>query len=163
MNPASAQVQVNLDNYETQAAGEFPPIPAGIYPGKIDDAKLDETRDGGWPMYVYRFVIEDGEYRGRNFWHRRPVLLNVPGKKDTIGWIKGDAKVLGIGLGHASTLLDLAKVMVREALGRRCAIKIGFGKGEYADKNEIKALLSLDSLPTSDGSGNDSGPLRVDE
>lgn len=161
MNPAAAQAQVNLDNYETQAAGEFPPIPAGVYPGKCDDVKLDETRDGGWPMYVWRFVIEDGEYKGRNFWHRRPVLLNVPGKKDTIGWIKGDAKVMGIGLGKASTILDLAKVMVREALGRRAALKIGFGKGEYADKNEIKALMPLDRLEDAATTGGE--PIRVDE
>lgn len=146
MRPEASQIVVNLGETPEQVAGEYPTIPEGLYATKVTDAKLEETKQDGWPMVTYTLTIQDGEYLGRLLWHRRPLIPPGQAKKSTIGFAKADARALGLTVPVQATLLDLARFMVREGFGRLVAARVGFGRGEYADRNEVKGLFPYADL-----------------
>lgn len=155
MNPKAGTIVVDVDGTET--AGEFPPIPEGTYACKVIDAKLEETR-AGWPMPTFTLEVQDGEYKGRRVWHRRPVMPPDGEKKGTIAFVKADAEAFGVTL-TKSSVLDLARMLTKEGFGKQVAAKVGFGTGDYADKNEVKRLLPISTL---DGYQSE-GPVLLDE
>jgi hypothetical protein len=52
----------------TEAAGDFEPIPAGTYEARLMDGELFQSRHGT-PGYKLTFVIAEGEYANRRCWH----------------------------------------------------------------------------------------------
>lgn len=134
---------VDFEAEEAITPGEFPPIPADDYLVKVTEPKLEETKKGA-PMYTLTLEIVDGEFKGRKLWHRRPVMAPKEGvTKGTLGFVKADAKALRVSLGQTK-VGEAAKTIVRESRGRMVVARVGFGAGDYANRNEVKALLPSD-------------------
>lgn len=53
---------------ETQAAGEFVPLPPGDYECDVTGAELNKSRSKGTPGYKLEFTVRDGEFKGRKLW-----------------------------------------------------------------------------------------------
>ena len=54
---------------ETEAAGEFEPLPAGEYVARIIGGELTTSRTNATPGYKLTFRVLEGEHEGRQFWH----------------------------------------------------------------------------------------------
>lgn len=143
MNQNLYEEVVNFEAVDEASFGDFPPIPADDYIVRVLESKLEETKKGS-PMYTLTLEVVDGEFKGRRLWHRRPVMSPREGvTKGTLGFVKADAKALRVSLG-ATKVGEAAKTMVRESRGRMVVARVGFGTGDYAAKNEVKALLPSD-------------------
>lgn len=53
---------------ETEAAGDMVVVPRGDYRCRITDGEL-VTSKGNTPGYAVTFTVDDGEHKGRKFWH----------------------------------------------------------------------------------------------
>lgn len=53
---------------ETEAAGEFEPLPAGEYVARIIGGELESSRTNSTPGYKLTFCVLEGEHAGRKFW-----------------------------------------------------------------------------------------------
>ena len=53
----------------TQAAGEFGLLPADEYVCHVERGELETSRSNGTPRYKLKFVVIDGEHKGRKVWH----------------------------------------------------------------------------------------------
>ena len=54
---------------ETEAAGEFGPLPPGEYTAHIVNGELEQSQRKGTPGYKLEFKVIEGEHIGRHFWH----------------------------------------------------------------------------------------------
>lgn len=54
---------------ETQPASELAPLPAGEYIARIIIGELSASRRNETPCYHLVFVVAEGDYTGRRFWH----------------------------------------------------------------------------------------------
>ncbi|MDR7534529.1 MAG: DUF669 domain-containing protein [Armatimonadota bacterium] len=142
MSEVALQDEVlNLEVTEPASTGDFPPIPEGMYNARVRESAFEVSRRGA-PMYALTLEIVDGEYRGRLQWHRRPVMAS------TAAFVKADLQALNVPVPRGNVnASDIARHVAREARGRLVTIKVGFGKGDYANRNEVKALLPADVEP----------------
>jgi hypothetical protein len=53
----------------TEAAGEFGPVPRGVYVCHATKGELESSRSKSTPGYKVEFTILDGEFKGRKLWH----------------------------------------------------------------------------------------------
>lgn len=53
----------------TEAAGDFEPLPPGVYVARIATGELFTARTNGTPGYKLTFVVLEGEHAGQKFWH----------------------------------------------------------------------------------------------
>lgn len=53
----------------TQAAGEFVPVPRGEYVCHVTKGEAKEIGSKETPTYQIEFTVIDGEYAGRRLWH----------------------------------------------------------------------------------------------
>ncbi len=53
----------------TEAAGDFCPLPSGVYEARIVSGELEKSRNKATPSYKLEFIVVAGEYVGRKFWH----------------------------------------------------------------------------------------------
>lgn len=122
---------------EAQAAGaqtDFEPIPAGDYEASVKEAKAGTSKKGD-PQLVVTLRIEDGAHKGRLQWAR---MTFVPG--NGIGTAINLRQLDALG---ATPLLEQGGSLEQVAAfltGKRCVVKVGFGKDSYADKNEVKDI-----------------------
>jgi len=54
---------------ETEAAGDYAPLPPGDYIAHIIRGELTKSRTKETPGYKLTFRVLDGEHAGRQFWH----------------------------------------------------------------------------------------------
>jgi hypothetical protein len=121
----------------TEAASDYGKIPAGEYTADIVAGEAIEGRANGTPGYRLTFVVVDGDFSGRRFWHDL--------------WFTEKA------LPQAKR--DLAKIGVTELkqLDRhlpavfRCTVKLGLRRdGEY-EANHVRRFEVLEAtLPKPD-------------
>ena len=52
----------------TEAAGDFGPVPRGEYVCHVTKGELETSRSKGTPGYKVEFTILDGEFKGRKLW-----------------------------------------------------------------------------------------------
>ena len=52
----------------TQAAGDFGPVPRGEYVCHVSKGELESSRLNRTPGYKIEFTVIDGEFRGRKLW-----------------------------------------------------------------------------------------------
>jgi len=130
---------LNLDLVDAATPGKYPPIPEGEYTLKVMDTSPEPSKNGK-PMYTLVMDVIDGEYRGKKLWHRRPVQAS------TAPFVKADLQALQVKVPAGSVSAeDLARFVAREARGRLVRASVGFGTGDYADRNEVKALLPVEA------------------
>lgn len=66
----------------TAAAGEMGPLPAGNYSADIVKGELTASKTNSTPGYTLEFVVTEGEFLHRRFWHTCYLTpLAVPGTK----------------------------------------------------------------------------------
>lgn len=53
---------------ETEAAGDMVVLPRGDYRCRVTDGEL-VTSKSSTPGYTLTFTVDDGEFKGRKFWH----------------------------------------------------------------------------------------------
>jgi len=130
---------LNLDLVDAATPGKYPPIPEGEYVFRVADTSPEPAKSGK-PMYTLQFEVAEGEYKGRKQWHRRSVQAS------TAGFVKADLQALGLKVpSGAINAADLARFVAREARGRLVRGVVGFGTGDYAERNEVKALLPFEA------------------
>jgi hypothetical protein len=74
----------------TVAAGEFGPIPAGVYVCHVTDGVLVESRSNRTPGYKIEFTVIDGPYKGRKLW------LDCWLTEEAMAYTRRDLEKLGI-------------------------------------------------------------------
>jgi hypothetical protein len=107
-------------------AGEFTPLPAGVYVARIVSGALDQSKKGT-PEYCITFKVLEGEHAGRQVWHR--VYLTAA----AMPMAKRDLAKLGI------TSLDQLERPL--PVGLRCNLKLTLRKGDDgAEYNRVKTF-----------------------
>lgn len=53
----------------TEAADDFGPLPASEYLARIEAGELEASRTRNTPGYKLTFIVIEGEFAGRKFWH----------------------------------------------------------------------------------------------
>lgn len=53
----------------TAAAGEFGPVPRGVYVCHATKGELESSRSKSTPGYKVEFTIIEGDFKGRKLWH----------------------------------------------------------------------------------------------
>ena len=54
---------------QTEAAGDFGPVPRGDYVCHATKGELESSRLKGTPGYKIEFTIIEGDFKGRKLWH----------------------------------------------------------------------------------------------
>lgn len=113
----------------TEAAGDFEPIPAGTYEARLVEGKLFQSRQGT-PGYKMMFEIADGEHAGRRCWHD---LWITPA---ALAMTKRDLAKLGLN--------DLAQL--EQPLPAVFRVKLRLALHRDDDGNTYNRVRSLDVL-----------------
>src|SRR5262249_11103783 len=114
---------------ETQAAGEFAPLPPGDYTARLIDGAAT-TAKTGTPGYKLTFAVVEGEHAGRRFWHDIwPTDAALPMAKRDLG-------KLGV--------TDLDQLDNPLPAGIRCRVKLALRRDD--DGNESNRVRSFDVL-----------------
>jgi hypothetical protein len=123
---------------QTEAAGDYGPLPKGIYVARVMSGELF-TSKGGTPGYKLRFKVLEGEYAGRQFWHD---LWLTPA---ALPMTKRDLGRIGI------TSPDQLEQPL--PLGIRCQVKLALRRNDDGTEyNHVRAfeVVSIDADPTAD-------------
>lgn len=123
---------------EAEAAGDMLPVPRGEYRCRVTDGEL-VTSKGGTPGYSLVFTIDDGEHKGRKFWHTAwltPAALPMT---------KRDLAKLGV------TSLDMLERPL--PAGFVCGVKVALRvDDDGVERNRVVSFNVVDVLadPTAD-------------
>jgi hypothetical protein len=109
---------------ETEAAGEFEPLPGGEYDARIISGELTTSRNGT-PGYKLTFRVAEGEHEGRQFWN--DIWLTAA----ALPMAKRDLAKLGV------TELDQLDLPLPP--GIRCRVKLALRKDDNgAEFNKVR-------------------------
>jgi hypothetical protein len=111
----------------TEAAGEFGPLPPGEYIAHIVAGDLQASRTNGTPGYRLTFRVCEGSHEGRQFWH--DCWLTPAAMPQT----KRDLAKLGV-----ASLEQLEQPLPR---GIRCRCKLALRRDDNGDeRNRLKTF-----------------------
>ncbi len=113
----------------TQAAGEFAPLPAGDYVCHADKGELRNSRKGT-PSYCITFKVIEGECTGRLVWD--DLFLT----KAALPMAKRDLEKLGID--------SPEKLEQPLPAGIRCKVKVALRKDDHG--NETNRVVRFDVI-----------------
>ncbi|WP_169980908.1 DUF669 domain-containing protein [Tautonia rosea] len=133
----------------TDAAGEFQPIPSGVYRCLVADGKLSEAKTGT-PSFKVTFEVLDGDHAGRKVFHD---LWLTPKALPTS---KRDLAKLGIR-NPADMRRPLPSGLVAEV---KVALR---SEDDGSTFNRVVAFKVLDEAPTVDPLAPDEDDLDPDE
>ena len=54
---------------DTEAAGDFGPVPRGVYVCHVTNGELETSRSKGTPGYKIEFTVIEGDFKGRKLWY----------------------------------------------------------------------------------------------
>lgn len=114
----------------TEAAGEFEPLPGGVYVARIVAGELFAGKTNGTPGYKLAFRILEGEHVGRQFWH--DVWLT----EAALPMAKRDLAKIGVA--------SLEQLEAPLPKGIRCSVKLALRKGD--DGTVFNRVRSFDVL-----------------
>ncbi len=134
----------------TPAAGDFGPLPKGVYVCHATRGELKKSRDKGTPFFDVEFSVIEGAYIGRKLW--LPLWLTAAATPGT----KRDAAKLGI----------ISPAQFEQPLPRwwRCKVTAIIRKDDNGiERNEVKGfeVLGFDKPnadPFAPPGGSDSRP-----
>ena len=110
---------------ETEAAGEFDPLPAGEYVARIIGGELTTAKTKGTPGYKLTFRVLEGAHEGRQFWDDiwlTPAALPMA---------KRDLSKLGVS--------ELDQLEQPLPAGIRCRVKLALRKDDNgAEFNKVR-------------------------
>lgn len=117
------------------------PLPAGAYTVEVTGAELRDLRSGkGQGLNVEYTVIDPAPHARRKIWSNFNINHESP-TAEQIGREQLAALCLAVGI---QKLED-----TDELFGKILRIETGFGKGDYADKAEVKAWMAAGAPTTS--------------
>ena len=150
-NSIADTLQGDWDN--TEAAGEFSPIPKGTYQAHIARGELFTSKNKGTPGYKLVFKICEGEHTGRMIWH--DLYLTAAALPMT----KRDLGKLGI-----TSLQQLGQVLPP---GIRCKVKVTQrNDDDGTEYNRVQSfeVVGIDT-PTADpfAPGQEQGEVTAEE
>ena len=137
---------------QTEAAGDFAPLPRGDYVAHAVKGELVTSRTNGTPGYRLTFRVAEGEHAGRRFIHDAWIT------DAALPMTKRDPMKLGI-----TSLDQLEQPLPR---GIRCRVKLVLRQGENGTEfNHVRSfdVLGIDQAeaepfaPTDDGAAGDVG------
>lgn len=131
---------MKLDMTDVRIMGE--PVPAATYRVTItdfDDTKTtspDSPKYPNQPMISYEMTIQSGEQQGRK------VFQTCVLHKDLLGNLK--ALMLYSGKWTEEDLnSEIEDFEPGDLMGCEYKVKVGFGKGQFADSNQIKRVMPV--------------------
>ncbi len=105
------------EDYEQAEAPDFEEVPDGKYQVRVLKAQLGESRKGD-PMLKWDLVVLSGPHAGRH------IFKNAVITRDSIPFVKGDLKTLGLALtrfsdlpAHLEELLDKTVEITKRTKG----------------------------------------------
>ncbi len=107
------------------------PLPKGDYPVMAIASELKNTAAGNGKYIEFDLVVIEGEHKDRRLW----LKINVENpNQQAVDIGKREYKRMheAIGLSSSTRTEDLHN--------KPFVVRVGFGKGDYADKNEIKGF-----------------------
>ena len=110
-------------------ADEFDALPAGDYHAQIVESEMKTTKNGDGQMLKLTMEIISGPLEGRKIFDN--LNLNHPNEMTQRIAMQSLAKIcnaVGVAAVEDSEVLHFKPMMV----------KVGFGKGDYADRNQVK-------------------------
>lgn len=122
----------------TEAAGDFKPLPTGVYVARIASGELSKAKTGT-PGYKLCFKVLEGEHAGRLLWHDiwlTPAALPMA---------KRDLAKLGV--------TDPVQLESPLPPGIRCAVKVTLRReDDGTEHNRVKHfdVIGIDADPTAD-------------
>jgi len=122
----------------TEAAGDFTPLPAGVYVARIASGELSKAKSGT-PGYKLCFRVLEGEHAGRLLWH--DVWLTAA----ALPMAKRDLAKLGV--------LTLDQLEAPLPPGMRCTVKVTLRReDDGTEHNRVKHfdVTGIDTDPTAD-------------
>jgi len=120
----------------TAAAAELEPLPAGMYDATIVKGELFTSKEKQTPGYRLEFVVADGDFRNRRFWH--DLWLTPAALPQT----KRDATKLGV--------TDLAQLERPLPARFKCRVKLVLHKtnnGETFNKVRRFDVTDIEEIP----------------
>lgn len=126
-------VYLNRDLTDVDPDDGFKAIPAGKYTALITNSELVHTKDNDARL-LFTWCVLNGEYADRLVFGS----LMLSGKGMEMG--DRNLKKIAIAVGHPNpNLIDETE----DLHGVPCQITVGFGKGDYSDRNDIKDYKPL--------------------
>lgn len=135
--------EVNWDEVEDTAGGDYPPLPQGDYLARLDRIEIATTRSDN-EMWKLTWVIEDYPYAGRLVWDnllwgppkalsRTKLCLKRLGV-DTVGTMNVQPSMIN-GI-QATLTLDIEEYIDREEKARKKNVVVYDGYNRMAGKIE---------------------------
>jgi hypothetical protein len=132
---------------ETEAAGEFAPLPTGEYVARIIGGELMTSRTNGTPGYKLTFRVLEGEHEGRQFW------LDIWLTPAALPMAKRDLSKLGV-----TSLEQLERPLPP---GMRCRVKLALRKED--DNSEHNKVRRFDVIGIDEPERDAFAPAEGDE
>ena len=118
---------------ETNAAGEFAPLPAGEYIARVIGGECVTSKTNETPGYKVTFKVIEGEHAGRCIWHDMWLT------QDAMQYTKRDLEKLGV------TSFDQLDLPMRSF---RCKVKLALRKmddGKEYNRIHTFEVLGIDA------------------
>lgn len=118
-------------------ADEFDALPAGDYHCQIVDSEMKATKNGDGQMLKLTLDVISGPHEGRKLFDN--LNLNHPNEMTQRIAMQSLAKIcnaVGVAALQDSEELHFKPLMV----------KLGFGKGDYADRNQVKGYKAVGAV-----------------
>jgi hypothetical protein len=131
-------VAINKNLKDTEAWGDFSPVPAGDYPAKVVDTEAVETLNRDYRLKI-TWEVTDGQYSGRKVFDS----LMLSGSVEAVKVGEARLKAMAIALGHQNPdhIGDS-----EELHGRECKIVVTIKNDKNGNpKNEISSWRKLDA------------------
>jgi len=107
------------------------PLPQGDYPVVAVESEIKRTKDGSGAYIDFTLEVIDGAHKGRKLWFK----VNIENRnQQAVDIGQREYKRLHEAVGIASS------TRTDDLHNKPFIARVGFGKGEYADRNEIKGF-----------------------
>jgi hypothetical protein len=119
-------------------------IPADTYVAKVDSAKADVAKSGNGKIEM-TFVVEEGQYKGRNFWGRINFATNSP---QSMAITVEQLAQFGITRQWLAQNSPTNEQIARKLVGEVVSVRVGHREWEgetYYDVKGYKAVARQDA------------------
>lgn len=123
----------------TEAAGDFAPLPSGTYTARIISGELEASKTRNTPGYKLTFRVLEGEYAGRLIW------LDLWLTPAALPMAKRDLAKLAV-----TSITQLEQPLPP---GIRCTVKVALRKDDDGSEyNRVRSfdVIGIDADPTAD-------------